>query len=329
MNKVLVIGGAGFLGAALAAELNKRGVNARVFDLLPHPDPSIPTHIGDLRNEAQVREACAGAATVFQTASLVDWGPRSKDRLYAVNVAGNRNVISACQELGVPKLVYTSSIDVIFDGHPIANGDESLPYPANHLDHYGHTKMLAERDVLAANGQHGLRTCALRTAGIYGPGDRHRLPSILRAARSGQNIRLGDGSSKFGHVYVANVVHAHILAAEALDGPAAGQAYFIGDSPAGNFFDFFTPYLAAFGFPPAKTHIPYRVAYLLAILMETAARLGIGPSTPTLTRYVVASTCVDFYFSHDKATSELGYQPIISLEKAQAETLTWLKENNK
>ncbi|NTW09362.1 MAG: 3-beta hydroxysteroid dehydrogenase, partial [Anaerolineaceae bacterium] len=159
--------------------------------------------------------------------------------------------------------------------------------------------------------------------------DRHRLPSILKAARSGQNIRLGDGSAKFGHVYVANVVHAHILAAQVLDGAAAGQAYFIGDHPAGNFFDFFTPYLAAFGFPPAKTSIPYHLAYVLATLMETAARLGIGPSTPTLTRYVVASTCVDFYFSHDKATSELGYQPIISLEQARTETLTWLKADQK
>jgi nucleoside-diphosphate-sugar epimerase len=329
MEDTLIIGGAGFLGAALASELKKRGVSVRVFDLLPHPDPSIPTHIGDLRDKAQVREACTGVDTVFQTASLVDWGSRSRDRLYAVNVKGNRNVISVCQELGVPKLVYTSSIDVVFDGHPVANGDESLPYPANHLDHYGHSKMLAEQEVLAANGQHGLRTCALRTAGIYGPGDRHRLPSILKAARSGQNIRLGDGSAKFGHVYVTNVVHAHILAAQALDGPAAGQAYFIGDHPPGNFFDFFTPYLAAFGFPPAKTSIPYRVAYMLAILMETVARLGIGPSTPTLTRYVVASTCVDFYFSHDKAKRELGYQPVVSLEQAQAETLAWLRADIK
>jgi len=286
-------------------------------------------HPGDLRDASQVRAACTGMDTVYQTASLVDWGPRSKDRLHAVNVAGNRNVISACQELGVPKLVYTSSIDVVFDGHPIANGNESLPYPAKHLDHYSHTKMLAEQHVLAANGQNGLRTCAMRTAGIYGPGDRHRLPSILKAARSGQNIRLGDGSAKFGHVYVTNVVHAHILAADALDGPAAGQAYFIGDHPAGNFFDFFTPYLAAFGFPPAKTSIPYRVAYALAILMEGAARLGIGPSTPMLTRYVVASTCVDFYFSHAKAARELGYRPVVSFEQAQAETLAWLKADKK
>jgi sterol-4alpha-carboxylate 3-dehydrogenase (decarboxylating) len=71
------------------------------------------------------------------------------------------------------------------------------------------------------------------------------------------------------------------------------------------------------------------VAYLLAILMETAARLGIGPATPTLTRYVVASTCVDFYFSHAKAARELGYQPVVSFEQAQAETLTWLKADKK
>lgn len=329
VKDAVVIGGAGFLGAALASELRRRGASVRVFDLVAHPDPSIPTQLGDLRDKAQVRTACEEAEVVFQTAALVDWGPRSKDRLVAVNVEGNHNVVSTCQELRVPKLVYTSSIDVVFDGHPIANGDESLPYPARHLDYYGHTKMLAEQEVLAANGQHGLRTCALRTAGIYGPGDRHRLPSILKAARSGQNMRLGDGSAKFRHVYVANVVHAHILAAEALDGPAAGQAYFIGDHPPGNFFDFFTPYLTAFGFPPAKARIPYRVAYGLAILMETAARLGIGPSTPPLTRYVVASTCVDFYFSHAKAARDLGYEPIVSFEQAQAETLAWLKSDQK
>jgi sterol-4alpha-carboxylate 3-dehydrogenase (decarboxylating) len=300
-------------------------MNVRAFDLAAHPDPSIPTHLGDLRDEARVRTACEGMEAVFQAAALVDWGPRSRERLHAVNVEGNRNVIRACQESGVPRLVYTSSIDVVFDGHPIANGDESLPYPARHLDDYGHTKMLAEQETLAANGLHGLRACALRTAGIYGPDDRHRLPSILRAARSGQNIRLGDGSARFGHVYVANVVHAHILAAEALDGPAAGQAYFIGDHPAGNFFDFFTPYLAAFGLPPAKVRIPFPAAYLLAILMETAARLGIGPSTPALTRYVVASTCRDFYFSHEKAARELGYQPVVSFDQARAETLAWLR----
>ena len=327
VENALVIGGAGFLGAALASELRKRGAQVRVFDLVAHPDPSIPTNLGDLRDRTRVRTACEGMDTIFQTASLVDWGPRSRDRLYAVNVQGNRNVISACQELGVPRLVYTSSIDVVFDGHPIANGDESLPYPAKHLDHYSHTKMLAERDVLTANGQHGLKTCALRTAGIYGPGDRHRLPSILKAARAGQNIRLGDGSARFGHVYVTNVVQAHLLAAGALDGAAAGQAYFIGDHPPGNFFDFFTPFLAAFGFPPARTRLPYRVAYALAVLMETAAQLGFGPSLPTLTRYVVASTCVDFYFSHEKAARNLGYQPVVSFEQAQAETLAWLKAN--
>lgn len=323
-----MIGGAGFLGSALASELSRQGVKVRSFDLFAHPDSSIPSIIGDLREVSQVQAACAGADTIFQTAALVDWGPRSRERLYAINVAGNRNVIRTCLELGIPNLVYTSSIDVVFDGHPIAYGDESLPYPARHLDTYGHTKMLAEVDVLAANGHHGLRTCALRTTGIYGPGDHHRLPSVLKAARSGQNIRLGDGSARFGHVYLTNVVHAHVLAAQSLDGAAAGQAYFIGDYPPGNFFDFFIPYLAAFGFPPPAFSIPYRLAYFLAILMEGAARLGIGSSNPVLTRYVVASTCLDFYFSYEKAARELGYRPIVTFEQAQMETLDWLRANN-
>ena len=85
MKNALVIGGAGFLGAALASELKNRGVNIRTFDLVAHPDPAIPTHLGDLRDRARVKTACEGVEAVFQTAALVDWGPRSKDRLYAVN----------------------------------------------------------------------------------------------------------------------------------------------------------------------------------------------------------------------------------------------------
>lgn len=96
VKDAVVIGGAGFLGAALASEFRRRGASVRVFDLVAHPDPSIPTQLGDLRDKAQVRTACEEAEVVFQTAALVDWGPRSKDRLVAVNFEGNHNVVSTC-----------------------------------------------------------------------------------------------------------------------------------------------------------------------------------------------------------------------------------------
>jgi nucleoside-diphosphate-sugar epimerase len=229
----------------------------------------------------------------------------------------------------VPRLIYTSSIDVVFDGSPIVSGDESLPYPIKYLDDYGHTKALAEQDVIRANGQQGLLTCALRTAGIYGPGDRYRVPSILREAQRGRMVRLGDGHAKFNHVYVDNAAHAHVLAAEVLTNRSAlaGQCYFITDHPATNFYDFFIPFLQALNYPAYTRTIPTSIAYALATTSETLARWGFsGDRPPLLTRYVVKSTCEDFSFTHAKATRDFGYQPIVSLEQSQAKTIEWLKQ---
>ena len=329
MQKILVIGGSGFLGSALISGLKKSGVDqVQCFDLNPHPDPDVESIIGNLCNPEQVLQACAGMDTVFQTAALVDWGPRSRARLMAVNVQGNRNVIDACQKQRVIRLIYTSSIDVVFDGTPIRNGDEQLSYPKQHLDDYGHTKALAEQDVLRANDHQGLQTCALRAAGIYGPGDRHRFPPILQATRQGKMVHLGNGTARFNHIYIANLVEAHIRAALALQPGSlvSGQAYFITDHEPGNFYDFFTPYLTALGYPVPNTRIPASVAYGLAIVMETMARLGFGSQPPLLTRYVVLSTCRDFYFNSAKARRDFGYQPTVSTEQAFDETLAWLKK---
>ncbi|MBN1666144.1 MAG: NAD-dependent epimerase/dehydratase family protein [Anaerolineales bacterium] len=330
MKNVLVIGGSGFLGAALLAALKQAGVARLVsFDQVACPDSDVEALTGDLRNPEQVLQACAGMDTVFQTAALVDWGPRSRPRLLAVNVDGNHHVIAACQRQGVARLVYTSSIDVVFDGRPIRDGDETLPYPRRHLDDYGATKAQGEQDALAANTATGLQTCALRTGGIYGPGDRHRFPSILRAARQGQLVFLGDGRARFSHVYLANVVAAHLQAARALrpGSSVSGQAYFITDHEPQNFYTFFEPYLQELGIPIPRRRIPEALAYALALAQESLGRLGIGPQPPLLTRYVVRSTCRDFYFSAAKAQRDFGYQPIVSQDQAFAETLHWLKSS--
>lgn len=327
MNKVLVIGGNGFLGRHLVQALYQRGLSVRIFDLKTPSTRLVESVVGDIRDAEAVAQACDGCDTVFNTAALIDWGPRSRQRLIDINIQGNRNVIQACYQAGVKRLVYTSSIDVVFDGSPIAGQDESLPYPDKHLDDYGWTKSVAERETLAANGQQGLLTCALRTAGIYGPGDTTRFPQILQSVKNGQWIHLGDGSARFGHVYVANAAAAHVLAAESLvDGsPVAGQCYFIGDHAPSNFYTFFDPFLAALGFPPTTRRLSFRMAYGLAAVSERLAKWGVGPSRPRLTRYTVASTCVDFFFSHAKAKRDFGYEPVVPAETAFTETCAWLR----
>jgi sterol-4alpha-carboxylate 3-dehydrogenase (decarboxylating) len=85
-----------------------------------------------------------------------------------VNVEGTSAVISAAQTLGVPKLVFTSSAGVVFNGQDLIDVDERLPFPEKPMDAYNESKAKAEQMVLEANGKKGLLTVALRPAGIFG-----------------------------------------------------------------------------------------------------------------------------------------------------------------
>lgn len=312
------------LGFELARQLQAAGKKVRLMDLEPPPQPLGESRIGDIRDPNAVSRACEGMEVVFQTAAAV-WNVNTPRRVYEeVNVGGNRNVLKACLALGIRRLVYTSTLDVVVDGcKPIVDGDESLPYPKRlPRDPYSRTKILAEQLVLAANGP-ALATCALRPVGMYGPRDKYHLGNIVSMALRGLSIRLGDGSARFSHVYSENVAHAHRLAAERLwpGSPVAGQCYFIGDHyPAGNLFDFMVPYLEALGLPAFRRAIPYRLAYALACVAELLAPRS------NFNRFAVVQTCVDHTFVHHKAARELGYAPVVSRELAFERSLAWLRE---
>jgi nucleoside-diphosphate-sugar epimerase len=323
----LVIGGAGMLGFEIVRQLRAAGERVRVLDIAPLPDhdgdEGREACIGDIRSQSDVRAACNGASVVYQTAAAV-WDVRTPDRLYeAVNVTGNRIVLDACRSLGVPRLVYTSSMDVVVDGRkPIVDGDESLPYPARMpRDAYSRSKIVAERMVLAANGPE-LATCVMRPVGMYGPRDKYHLGNIIGMARKGVSLRLGDGSARFSHAYAENVAHAHILAARRLrpGSAAAGQAYFVCDHyPAENLFDFMEPFLRALDLPVPTRTIPYPLAYWLSAVAEVVAPRS------NFNRFAVTQTCVDHTFSDAKARRELGYAPIVTREEAFARSCAWLR----
>ena len=225
-------------------------------------------------------------------------------------------------KLGVQRLVYTSSMDVVVDGRkPIVDGDESLPYPARMpADAYSRSKILAEKLVLGANSP-SLAICALRPVGMYGPRDKYHLGNIIGMARKGVSIRLGDGSARFSHAYSENVAWAHVLAALRLapGSPVAGRSYFICDHyPAENLFDFMEPFLRALDLPVPRRSIPYRLAYCLAAIAEVVA-----PHS-NFNRFAVIQTCVDHTFVDGRAAHDLGYAPIVSREEAFRRSVEWL-----
>jgi sterol-4alpha-carboxylate 3-dehydrogenase (decarboxylating) len=324
-KNALVIGGAGMLGYEIAVQLAKKGKKVKILDLQSANDPRFEEILGDIRNIEDVNRACSRVDIVFQTAAEV-WNPGRPSIFYEeVNIMGNRNVIDACIKMGVGRLVYSSTLDVVVDGRkPIVDGDESLPYPKKEpKDPYCRTKIKAEKLILESNNRN-LLTCALRPVGMYGPRDKYHIANIIKAASEGSDFRLGNGRARFSHVYSENAAHAHILAAKHLyDGsPVAGNYYFIADHyPAQNLFDFMEPFLKGLGLDPPKKTIPYPVAYILGWLNEK-----INPDS-NFNRFAVIQTCIDHTFVHKKAFRDFGYEPIVSKEEAFRRTLEWFKDN--
>lgn len=317
------------MGFRLACCLHKKGSRITLFDKAP-PVQEVPESIvfvqGDVRDSSQVEKAVTGVDCVFHIAS---YGMSGREQLNqqlieAVNVQGTQNILTACIKHGVSRLVYTSTFNVVFGGQVIENGDETLPYLPLHLhpDHYSRTKSLAEMAVLKANGttlQDGsgvLRTCALRPAGIYGPGEQRHLPRIVSYIEMGIfRFVYGKSNSLVEFVHVDNLVSAHELAAEALTAEkhhrSAGQAYFISDGRPVNNFEFFRPLVEGLGYSFPKLRLPISLIYYVAFLTEIIHHV-IGPLynfQPLLTRTEVYKTGVTHYFSMAKAMSELGYDP--------------------
>lgn len=327
LKKCLVIGGAGMLGYEIAKQLYSQGKEVRILDVAPLDDKRFEFINGDIREYEDVKKACSGMDTVFQTAAEV-WDPKKPASIYEdVNITGNQVVVDVCRELKISRLVYSSTMDVVVDGKkPIVYGDESLPYPEKEPeDHYSRTKIAAEKLVLKANSNSPF-TCALRPVGMYGPRDKYHITNIVKAVLKKNKYKLGNGSAKFSHVYSENAAHAHILAAKHLikDSPVSGNYYFIADhNPAENLFDFMEPFLIGLGLEPPKRSIPYPIAYMMGWINEI-----IVPGS-NFNRFAVIQTCINHTFSHEKATKDFGYNPIVSKEEAFNRTLDWFKTNIK
>lgn len=319
----LVTGGAGMLGRAIVSQLLEQGKTVRIIDIEPAKDNRAEIIVGDIRDAAAIRRACDGVDTVFHAAAAV-WDPKLPPAIYEeTNVVGTKLIIDTCIQLGVPGLVYTSSLDVVMDGkHGHCLADESLPYPTDwrKMNRYAYSKMMGEKAVIKANGP-TLSTCSLRLVGMYGPGDKYHLPNIVKNAKSGINIRLGNGKAQFSHIFSGNAAHAHILAAEHLapNSPVAGQIYFITDHHSGNFFDFMNPFLEQLSIPVPRRSIPHGLANFLGWFAEKFS------TKSNFNRFSVYCVCVDHTFVHDKATRDFGYQPIFTAEEAFNITLEWLK----
>jgi nucleoside-diphosphate-sugar epimerase len=338
---ILLTGGSGFLGTALIRELLDETSpipvrELRILDLQSlkdQMDPRITFIRGDVTDRDILLEACRQMDLVIHSAAVVDWGTRSKRQVLAVNYTGTLNVIEACRSCGVKQLVYTSSLDVLFDGKPLVDVDELTPYPTKHSTSYCVSKYLAETKVLEANRE-GLRTCVIRPADIYGEGDPYHIGSLIQMARKGFYVRLGNGKSRCQHAYVGNVAHAHVLAGGSLlngNTSTPGRAYFITDGPPSNFFTFFDTFVEAAGYSirPRNAWLPRWFAFSLGCISESVAFLlrPIHRYAPKMSRFAVTYTCTDYTFGSERAEKDFGFKPKYSRQEAFDRTVAYFRRN--
>ncbi|MCJ7618070.1 MAG: NAD-dependent epimerase/dehydratase family protein, partial [Desulfobacterales bacterium] len=285
-QKVLVTGGGGFLGGAIVKMLLEKKSRVRSFSRSHYPELAsmgVEQFQGDIADKTSVEKACKDIDLVFHVAAKAGvWGKYSD--YYRANVTGTLNIIDACKNNKVPKLIYTSSPSVIFDGTDMEGVNESCPYPANYNAHYPKTKALAEQAVRAAGDN--LLTVILRPHLIWGPKDSHLVPRIISRAK--QLVIVGNGKNVVDTIYIDNAAYAHILAAEKLDEDPgiSGNIYFISQGKPVLLWEMINNILKAGGLPPIKRSISHKNAWFIGAFLENAYTLLNIKSEPKMTRFV-------------------------------------------
>jgi nucleoside-diphosphate-sugar epimerase len=325
---ILVTGGGGFLGKALIQHLLKHTSNIRSLSRNHYAELDalgVDQTRGDIRDLDAVANACQGRTVVFHTAAKTGgmWGPYQG--FHETNVLGTGHILEACKQQKIACLIHTSSPSVIYDGGAdVAGADESAPYPGRYQTAYQETKAQAERLVLQACEKGTVRAIILRPHLIWGPGDKHFVPRIIKQAKTLR--RVGDGKNRIDTTYIDNAVQAHLLAADKLlaDQRLSGRIYFISQGEPVYLWDMVNHLLAAAGQPPVEKSIPKGLAYAIGWVLEVVyKRLGIA-SEPRMTRFLANELSRSHWFDISAAKRDLGYLPEISIEEGLRQLKIWM-----
>ena len=319
--RVLVTGGGGFIGGAICRALLARGDEVTAYQRSAAEElERLGARVarGCITDAGTLGDAVQGQDAVIHTAAKAGLGIRHDD-FYLPNVIGTDNVITACRDNAVGKLVFTSSPSVTHEKGDIEGGDESLPYAGHYHSPYPATKALAEQMVMAANCD-ALKTVSLRPHLVWGPGDNHVLPKLIERAR-GRKLKLPGPDKLIDTTYVDNAAQAHLLALDRLEtGPetVGGKTYFISNGEPRTQADIILGLLQAAGMEVEVKPVPPAIAMVAGTVIEAAWKLLWLKSDPPLTRWSAAHLSTAHWYDISAAKRDLGYEPAISIDEGLA-----------
>jgi nucleoside-diphosphate-sugar epimerase len=297
----LVTGGAGFIGSHVVENLLKKAVSVRVLDDLSTGSrenlagfEGLPGRLefleGDIRIPGDVRRAVTGVDGVFHQAALRSV-PRSVDDPLSsndVNVTGTLQLLIACRDAKVRRVVYASSSSVYGDDPTLPKVEDLRPSP---VSPYAATKLMGEYYCQIYTRLYGVETVSLRYFNVFGPRQSPEskyaavVPRFLAAAIRGEPLEVhGDGQQSRDFTYIDNVVAANLLAMEAAK--ASGNVFNVACGARYSVLD---------------------VAAAIAKGLGRSVRLEHQPARPGDVRDTLADI--------SRARTELGYEPRVGFEE--------------
>ena len=315
-KKVLVTGAGGFIGSHLVERLTKAGASVRAFvrynsradpGLLRMASPETVSMLeligGDLRDFDAIRKAVEGCDFVFHLGALISipYSYLHPIEVAESNIMGTLNVLTACRDLGVERLIHTSTSEV-YGTALKAMIDES--HPLQGQSPYSASKIGADKLAESFHCTYDLPVVTVRPFNTYGPRQSARavIPTIITQALAGNTIRLGNTDAIRDFTYVDDTVNGFLCAAMAEN--VNGGTFNLGTGEAisiGNLSD----------------RIIQKVGTHVKVELE-ANRLR--PQKSEVKRLLSDNTL---------ARERLNWKPIVSLDDGLDKTISWVRENLK
>lgn len=315
--KILVTGASGLLGSSVSRALAARGDQVTVLQRRP-AGLGLPEVLADVADSAAIRDAAAGKQAVVHLAAKVNVvGPWRE--YHRANIDGTQNVVEACREAGVTRLVHVSSPSVAHGGRSLVGVGAEPADPTSARGPYARSKAVAEQIALGAN-EGPLAVVAVRPHLVWGPGDTKLIGPIVTRARAGRLPLVGSGAALIDSTFVDNAVDALVAALDRCS-DVRGEALVVTNGEPRPIGDILNAICAAGSVRPPRYRVPKRLAMGAGAVLQAVWPERRGE--PPITRFVAEQMSTAHWFDQRRTREALHWQPRVSLDEGFAALTRW------